>query len=50
MAVGQLPGIGKVSADVRSRTLLVECEGSAATAEAIRERLLGVGYESTTLP
>ena len=49
MAVGRLQGVGKISGEVKSRTLTVEYEPSTLAAEAIHEALRRVGYESSVL-
>ncbi len=49
MAVSRLQGVGKISGEVKSKTLAVEYEPSTLTVEAVQEALEGVGYESTQL-
>ncbi len=49
MAVGQVNGTGKVSGDVKARTVSVEYEPSTVTVEAIQQALTTVGYDSTVL-
>ena len=47
MAVSRLQGVGKISGEVKARTLTVEYEPSTLTVNAVREALKGLGYEST---
>ena len=49
MAVGRLPGIGKVSGEAEPRTIAVEYEPPTITVEAIQEALENIGYDSTVL-
>ncbi len=49
MAVGRLPGIGKVSGEVKPRTIAVEYEPPTITVEAIQKALEEVGYDSTVV-
>jgi copper chaperone CopZ len=49
MAVGRLPGIGKVSGGVEPRTITVEYEPPTITVEAIQQALEKVGYDSTVV-
>ncbi len=49
MAVGQLHGIGKVSGEVKPRTIKVEYDPSAVTVEAIQQALGKIGYDCTVL-
>ena len=47
MAVGQVGGTGKVSGDVKARTVSVEYEPSTVTVEVIQQALATIGYESS---
>ena len=49
MAVGRLQGVGKISGEVKSKTLQVEYEPSTLTVKAVQEALRRLGYESTQL-
>ena len=47
MAVGRLQGFGKISGEVKAKTLRVEYDPSTLTVKAVQEALEAVGYEST---
>ena len=49
LAVGRLHGVGKISGEVKSRTLTVEYEPSSLTVEAVQDALNQIGYESVPL-
>ncbi len=49
MAVGRLQGVGKISGEVKARTVTVEYEPSTLTVKAVQDALKGLGYESTQM-
>ena len=49
MAVSRLQGFGKISGEVKAKTVTVEYEPSTLTVKAVQEALEGVGYESTQM-
>jgi len=49
MAVSRLQGIGKISGEVKARTVTVEYEPSTLTVKAVQDALKGLGYESTQM-
>ena len=46
LAVGRLEGIGKISGEAKSQTLIVEYDPPEMTVEGIQEALKQIGYES----
>ena len=49
MAVGHLQGTNEIEADVDTQTVRVTYDPSEVTVEAIQQRMVSIGYESTVL-